>query len=365
MKNYLIGQQSKLIALGLVLVLTIWLLSGQWDSTAATEQTGSTSAQRESMTHVRVRDFQASEIAQEIVVSGRTEPARAVTLRAEIDARVVAIDAKRGAMVKKGEVIVGLDKRDRQERLKEAQALVRQRELEYRGAQRLSKQNFQSETQVAEAQANMDAARAALKRIQIDIANTTIKAPFDGVLDQRPVEIGDYVSAGDAVARILEQNPLLVVGNVSQQVVHQVRVGDSASADLVTGQQVEGQIRYVSSESDKATRTFRVELEVANPKGELMAGITSQLHIPTQTIIAHHLSPALLSLNQADELGVKSIDEHDTVVFHPVQIIRAGAKGLWVSGLPEQLRIITVGQGFVRAGEQVRATLKTATDHAP
>ena len=363
MKNYLASQQSKLIALGLVVALTLWLLSGQWNND--TESKEPVAGEREAVTHVRVEEFKASEISREIVISARTEPARAVTLRAEIDARVTAIGAQRGTLVKQGDVIVSLDVRDRQEQLKEVQALVRQRELEYQGARQLSKQNFQSETQVAQALANLSAARANLKRVQIEIANTTLRAPFDGVLETRPLEVGDYVSVGDEAARILEQDPLLVVGQVSQQEVHQLRNGAPGSATLVTGQQVEGRIRYVASESKKATRTFQVELEVPNPDGELIAGITSELRIPTHTIIAHHLSPALLSLNDANELGVKSVNGEQVVEFHPVQIVRASAEGLWVSELPQTLRIITVGQGFVRPGDKVRATLAEPAQSNP
>jgi multidrug efflux system membrane fusion protein len=63
----------------------------------------------------------------------------------------------------------------------------------------------------------------------------------------------------------------------------------------------------------------------------------------------------LLSLNEAGEVGVKTVNSDDVVEFYPVSIIQAETGGVWVTGLPDITRIITVGQGFVREGEIVKA----------
>ena len=68
---------------------------------------------------------------------------------------------------------------------------------------------------------------------------------------------------------------------------------------------------------------------------------------------AHFLSPAALALDNTGEVGVKSVDRQSLVRFHPVDLVRTEAKGVWVSGLPARLRIITRGQGFVNRGESV------------
>ncbi|MEZ5585250.1 MAG: biotin/lipoyl-binding protein, partial [Candidatus Competibacteraceae bacterium] len=155
MKRFLAARQSGLIALWLAIALGGWLLSGQWREPSSVKAQSlvadSPQATDKKAMQVRVRDFQAQPISREIVVSARTEPVRAVTVRAEIDARVIAVNAEKGAPIQQGEVILRLDPRDRQARLAEAEALVKQRTLQYQAAQRLFKKNLQAENQVAEA----------------------------------------------------------------------------------------------------------------------------------------------------------------------------------------------------------------------
>ncbi len=249
--------------------------------------------------------------------------------------------------------------RDLQAQLEEAQAILAQRRLEYEAAADLKRKDLQSEIQLERAKAALAAARAAVKRIEVAVSNTIVRAPFNGVLDDRPIEVGAYVRAGDIVARILEQNPILAVGSVTQLERSRLVLGDQGLARLITGQIADGKIRYIASEADEATRTFRVELELANPDRALVAGVTTEISIPVRSVTAFRISPALLSLSNSDELGIKGVDGDDVVRFYPVRIVRATADDLWITGLPKGVRVITVGQGFVRAGEQVKAVAES------
>jgi multidrug efflux system membrane fusion protein len=297
--------------------------------------------------------MESRRVTRDVVVYGKTEAARSVTLRAEIDGRIMDTGARRGAPVRKGETIVRLDVRDLEARLAQAKALVGQREIQYEAAKRLKSKNFQSQTDVAEALANLQAARALAKRVQVDIDHSVVTAPFDGVLHARPVEIGDFIEKGKEIARIIELDPILVTGDVTQKELKLLKVGARGNAKLITGAQLEGVLRYVASQSDGATRTYRVELEVDNPDNTVVSGTTAQMRIPAEELSAHYISPALLSLNSRDQVGVKSVNDDGVVEFHAVDIVRTDADGVWVSGLPARVRVITVGQGFVREGDRV------------
>lgn len=354
MKSFMQRNQSLIIALGITVALALWLLSGTGATGTARDPTVEAPREdRPAVTSVRVKTMEAERVTRDVIIYGKTEASRSVTLRAEIDGRVVEIGAQRGARVKKGDVIVRLDVRDLEARLQQARALVQQREIQYEAARRLKSQNFQSETNVAEALANLEAARAAVKRVEVEIGNSVVTAPFAGVLNTRPVEVGDFLSEGNEIARIIELDPILVTGNVTQRELVDLEVGARGSAKLITGEKLEGVLRYVASESDDSTRTFRVELQVDNPRGSVVAGTTAELRIPAEEVSAHYLSPALLSLNGRDQVGVKSVDDDGVVVFYEVDIVRAGVDGVWVSGLPDRVRVITVGQGFVREGDRV------------
>jgi membrane fusion protein, multidrug efflux system len=347
---------SYLIAAAITVGLAGWLLSGQLGSgdTSAKEESAAVQESQARPVAVRVRQSVAEPVERELVVNARSEPARAVELRAETSGRVVAVGPKRGDRVEAGEVLVSLDRRERDAMLSMAEAAMRQRKLEYEAATRLGEKGFQAETEVAEAAAALEAAAAELERIRVELDHTEIRAPFAGILELRPVEIGDYVDAGDPVAMVIEQDPFLIVGHVSENEVGQLQLGMTGKARLLTGRTVEGRLRYIASQADPATRTFTIELEVPNPDGRFMAGVSAELKIAHGTSPAHRVPASLLSLNDEGVLGVKSVDGDGVVAFHPADILRADGEAVWLAGLPDRVRLITAGQGFVRAGDQVR-----------
>src|SRR5690606_37368106 len=103
--------------------------------------------------------------------------------------------------------------------------------------------------------------------------------------------------------------------------------------------------------------TFRTEIEIDNPGGTIPAGVSAEATIPIARVDAHFVSPAVLVLDEAGVLGVKTVDAANRAQFQPVTIVSATPEGLWVAGLPETVRLITVGHGFVAVGETVRVSL--------
>ncbi len=366
--------KSMWMAVGLSAATVVWMLTGLGgDSTPAPETTATSGLGAISLPpRVSVQTSRSRTITREIVVSARTEPNRRVELRAETEGRVVAIGAQRGNVVREGEAIVALDMSDRQAQLEEARALIAYAELQFEAARKLQTQQFVSETQIAELLSRVVGARAALEEIELEVANTNVLAPFAAVLQDRSVEIGDYVSSGDSIAQLVDTDPLLVVGEVSEREIHELALGNSGVARLVGGEPIEGTIRYVSPVAEESTRTFRVELAIPNTAGTLRAGMTAEMRLAADEITVHVLSPALLSLDEAGTIGVKSVDARNRVVFHPVQVVNSNDAGISVSGLPEELQLITVGGGFVKPGELVepvsappRAGVTETTDRLP
>ena len=349
-------RRSYVIASALAIGVAGWILSGQLDGADAPRPPLQVEEARTvpPLPRVRVRTFTARETVNELVLFGRTEAERRVDLKAETMGRVVAVGAIKGQTLDKGDVIVRLALDDRQARLDEARARLEHERIAFDAARRLSLKEFRSKVQLAEAKAKLGAGKAALARIQTDIDRTVIRAPFAGVLDERPMEIGDYVAVGTVVARMVDLDPILVVGSVSERDVARIEVGARASTRLVTGQRLEGRVRYVSRMGDDATRTFRVEVAVPNPGATVAEGLTTELRLPTARARAHRVSPAVLTLSDKGVVGVKAVDAEGRVVFHPVRLIADGPEGAWLAGLPDEVTLITVGQEFVRPGQTVR-----------
>ena len=353
--------RSVLISFIISLAIAAWMYSGQLgeDPEAGATNTSvlDTRAARQSLpVLVQIERVVAVERGREIILRGRTEAKRSVDLRAETSGRVVEILVRKGAIVRRGDVIVRLAMDDREARLAEAVARVHQRQLEFDASRRLNERGVRSATKLAEAAAERDKALAYQAQVEIDIRNTEVVAPFAGVLEERPVEVGDVLTRGSVVARIVDQDPFLVVGQVSEREVQRIRVGDPGVATLVTGETVEGRVSFIATTAEPQTRTFRVELEVPNPGGRLRDGLTSEISIPIDRQLAHLLSPAALTLNDEGVLGVRIVVPGNTVRFVPVKIIDDTADGIWLSGLPSVADLITVGQEFVRDGDRVRTS---------
>lgn len=353
-----IARKPWILAALVFLLVAIWMASGLRNERSLTTDTSQVKGPGDdsSILKVQVETVHAEPIQRLITVYGRTAPARTITISAETEGRVAKIGAKRGVPVAAGVPILELDMRDRQAKIDQARASVLEHQTAYEAQRKLKSDGYVSDTQLAETLAKLEAARAEQTRAQLDLNNRVIRAPFDGVLQEREVEIGDFVRAGDAVATFVDNMTLVVTGTLAEQELRGVQVGDEARADLVTGQSANGRIRYLSPVADESTRTFLVELEIDNRKGDLPAGVTAEMVLKGGETMAQKISPALLTLNSAGSLGVFIVDELQRAEFIPVTIERSESDGVWVSGLPETAEVITVGQGYLTPGQQIEAT---------
>lgn len=368
-------KRAPLIALGVAAVAAAWILSGQVEDASPPDQAAVPEAGDEASAEaaapegerprVRVAPSQATEHATEVSLFGTAEADRAVDVRAETTGEVVELPGAKGDQVDEGTVLVRLSMDDRAALLEEAEAKVEHREMAYSAAKQLQEKKFRSEVTLAEERAAMETARAALARIRLDIERTRIKAPFPGVLDTRSVELGDWVRSGDVVARVVDLDPIVVSGSVTERDVGKVAVGQPARARFPDGSERDGTVRYVSRTADEETRTFRVEVAVPNPDLTVSGGVTTELTLLTESVMAHRITPAILTLDELGRIGVKTVDDDDRVHFAPVRIVADTPDGVWITGIPDNARVITVGQEFVREGQIVEAVPDRPTPAMP
>lgn len=348
--------RSVVAAVVVAALLAAWQLSGLLprDAGQASEVSDTQPSEDDGLVRVRVQTITALPHRSNLTIRGRTEAVRKVSVRAEVEGLVTKLPVPKGGEVNAGDILCQLSIDSRQARLEQARAVLEQRKLEYNANKKLAQKGFRSETQIAAARAAYDAARAGLKAIEIEIGDTRIQAPYDGVLDERPVEIGDFMRKGDICGVVIDQDPFLVAGQVTEKEVGLIARGDPGQAKLVTGETVSGEVRFIAKQADAATRTFRVELEVPNPERTLRDGITAEIRIPVREVRAHSIPDSIIALNDRGVVGVRAIDENDRVRFRPVQIIAEGSEGVWVTGLPDTVTVITVGQEYVTEGQRVK-----------
>ena len=289
-----------------LVIAILWMLSGML---ADDEFEVKTKTQLETISSVTVLNSTAAEKAKKIKVSGTTEADKLIKIRAEASGTVVSRPVKQGQFVKKDQLICQL----------------------------------------------YNASRSSYPKV---------KAPFDGYLETFSVKEGDYLNTGAVCATIIDPDPMRLIGEVSEKEINFVKVGAKAEAELISGKKVEGVVSFVSTSANKGTRTFRVEIDVKNPDRSIRDGVSAQIAIKGDTILAHKISPSILMLGEAGELGIRTVNEDDQVEFKKIDILEDSMEGIWITGLPKNTRIITVGQEYVFQGQTVNVKEISASPEA-
>ncbi|WP_112323274.1 efflux RND transporter periplasmic adaptor subunit [Oceanibium sediminis] len=309
---------------------------------------------------VVVMSSRAAPVQSGIVLSGRTEAARKVQIRAETTGLVISEPIAKGTRIASGDTLCELAPGTREASLAEAQARLREAETQLRTSQQLAERGFSAETDTITKQAALQSAQARVEQAQTELDRLTITAPFDGLLETNTAELGELMQPGGACATLISLDPIVLVGFVPEQDIEKLTVGSPAGARLVTGQVLSGQVTFLSRSADEITRTFRVEVQVPNPDRSIRDGVTAEILIGLEGETGHLLPQSALTLNDDGILGVRTAED-GRARFMPVTLIRDDARGVWVGGLPEKADVIVVGQDFVRDGRPIIPTYREAS----
>lgn len=370
------------VAVGLFVVVVIWMAlprergalddgfalpeSGA-DITAVTDSTSITN-DNQSVT-VRVAAINAQNFVERVRVRGQTKAFRHVDVRAEVSGRVVATPVARGARVEAGDLLCEIAVDTRAADLQEARSRQEEAQMEYSGALDLQERGLQSRVAIAQLKAALDATTAAVTRAELNLNRTRITAPFAGIMETRAVEVGNLMDMGGTCASLLDDSPMLLIGQVPETDVGKLTIGAPVTATLLSGETVEGKLTYVSRAADTNSRSYGIEVEINSGYDAIRQGITAEIFISGAETRAHLIPPSALTLNDEGIMGVKILDQNNVVQFAPVTVIGENTTidtGMWVLGLPEQSVVITLGQEIVFLGQTVSAdaSLSTLNDSA-
>lgn len=362
------------------------------------------SAPASDLVKVRVRKVAAQQVDSAVILRGETEAARQVDARSETSAIVASAPIRKGTQVSEGDTMCELDPGTRgaaleeararlaeaksrvpeaEARVEEARARLTEAEINQNAAAKLGQDGFASQTRVAGADASVatakaglssatsgleaarsgiEAATAAVASAEKEIERLTIKAPFDGLLESDTAELGSLLQPGALCATIIQLDPIKLVAFVPETEVNRVTLGALAGARLAAGGgEVVGEVTFLSRSADPETRTFRVEIEVANPDLAIRDGQTAEIAISSAGVNAHLIPQSAMTLDDEGTLGVRMVDGEAIVAFAPVSIMRDTMQGVWVTGLPEVADVIVVGQEYVTAGVKVAPTWEEVT----
>lgn len=346
---------------------------------------------------------EAQTVDRAVVVRGQTQANRQVAVRAETTATVISEPLRKGAYVETGDLLCQLNPGTRQAslaeaharltdaqssvpaskaRLEEALARLEEAKINDNAAAKLSQGGYASDTRVASAaaavraaeasiagaesgvvtaKASIEAASAGVAAAEREIERLTITAPFEGLLETDTAELGSLLQPGSLCGTIIQLDPIKLVGYVPETEVARVTVGALAGAELASGHQVQGRVIFLSRSADPLTRTFLVEILVDNTDLSIRDGQTAEIVVSSDGALAHKLPQSSLTLNNDGTLGVRTVGPDNLVSFAEVDLLRDESDGIWVTGLPDQIDVIVVGQDFVTDGVLVTPTYREIT----
>ena len=340
-----------------------WIATGLLEEEAAplpqtiSEKNAQQRAQAEDrpLTTVRVTTSYAVEQDRLTSVRGQTTNERSVVVQSQVGGLVQKRWVERGSVVGQGDVLCEISVEDRDANLKEAMAGLAQAKLDLDGAKQLAAKGLQSDAVIAGAEARMAAAEAVVQRRKLEKSRLKITAPFAGVVEDTHMEVGQFVTPGASCVTLVDLDPMLLIGEVSEQHLAGLKPGLPVTATLSNGDVVAGVLRFVAHVAAPGTRTYAIEALVANPDFSIASGMTAALSIAVEQVKVHQITPALLVLDDEGQSGVRGVTGDQRVRFYSVELIAEGNEGVWVSGLPDVVDLIVVGQQTVVAGEQVDA----------
>ncbi|APX92468.1 efflux transporter periplasmic adaptor subunit [Halomonas sp. 1513] len=343
---------SFLLALACGVALLLWMLFGDLQRFSA-QAPEAEPASDVTLSRVEVQRSEAQPFAPRLTAQGQLAAWQDIELRARREGQVEALPVAQGERVEAGQTLLELDREDLPAQLARAEADLELARAELDGADQLRQRDLVSRTEQLRLAGAVAGAVAEVEQLRQMLSHTRPTAPFAGTLDQLDIDPGATLQVGEVYARLVDDSRLRASAHIAQRDALDLEPGLPVSVRLLDGSTLEGELSYVASRADQGTRSFAVEARLDNPDRRRLAGASASLIITRAEQPAHRLSPALLVLDDAGQLGVYAIDDEERVTIHAVRLLAADSREAWVTGLPDSVTLITLGGGFVSAGQRV------------
>jgi len=344
---------------GLVLTLAAAvLLGGCGNAEAGAEHPSSGAAVR--IINVEVAELIPQAFVEEIRLTGAVQANQDVQVAAEESGVVREILVEKGSRVRAGVALMKIDDAVLSAQVDQARAAAELAAQTWERRKRLWEESrVGSEIAYLEAKFAAEQTAASLRGLEERLARTTIRAPFDGVLEDRRVEVGSMVSPGMVVARVVALDPVKIAAGVPERYAPDVKVGAQAAItfDVFPLEAFSARVRYVGATVDPQSRTFPIEVVLPNPRGLVKPEMVSNIAVARRELDAALVVPqdALVRVEEGYVVFVAAQRDGATVAeARPVQV-GPSQRNLVVleSGVEPGERLIVVGQKSVADGDRV------------
>lgn len=282
---------------------------------------------------------------------GTVTAVHGVTLSVELSGTVQKINFESGTSVKQGDLLVQLDVTSEEAQLRSAEAQAELTRIEVERAQTLRKTNAIAASEFDTAETKSTQAKAEVDSIRATIAKKTIRAPFDGRLGIRQVNLGQFVNVATPIVTIQSMTPIYVDFSLPQQEIGSIKNGMKIRAivDSFEGEKFEGSLTAIGSDLDKTTRSIMLQATLDNPEGKLRPGMFARVELVQPKLSKVLYVPATAIIHEAyqDAVFVIEANEKGDGKVIRQQLIRLGvARGDFVQvteGLKEGDEVVSSG----------------------
>jgi len=302
---------------------------------------------------VQTINISPQERTENLIIRGQTAANAKIEIRSETNGIVETIHFEKGNLISAGDLLCSIEPGARASQLQQAKASLSQIEFDYNNGKTLLSQGHITQSRLQQLRSSYDAALAQVKSAEIEMDRLKIYAKVNGIANDPASETGDFLSVGSTCVTLLQNDPLLGVAQVSEQDIGNIKIGTPAEIQLINGVKKSGIVSYISSQSDPATRTFRVEVKIPNEDLAIKDGLTAQVALSLPPIQAYQIPPNAITLNEEGKMGVKTVNNENLVGFEPLTILAEDANSIWATGPKGDIQVITVGQDYVIADEEV------------
>jgi len=229
---------------------------------------------------VATAEAQAVQWHASLSAIGTLAPVEGVTVSADADGTIIRIAVENGAAVKAGDLLVELDSSVENAQLAAAEARANLARVNLTRASELWQQKANSKSEYDAAEATARSTLADVDALKAQIAKKQVRAPFEGRVGIRMVNLGQYISKGRALMPLQKLDPIYVNFNLPQRQLPELAIGQSVSVTIdAFAKPFTGRITAINSEVDSTTRNVAIQATLANPQEVLRAGMFARIEV--------------------------------------------------------------------------------------
>ncbi len=321
---------------------------------------------------IRFTKVRSHLIKPSVQLPGTVESRLVSTVAGEISGLVESFLAREGQVVKQGQVLAQLRRTSLELRLRAAVAQLKEDEARQKLAERtlerareLSEGGIYSQQQLDEAlfefnawQGRIERLRAEIEQFKHDLEQTTIRAPYDGVVVRENTQIGEWLEAGGTVVELLSLEQLEVSLDLPERYFDALRMKAPVriSFESLPGVEFDGQVQSIIPRADPQARTFPIKLSLSNPQGRIAVGMLARVILPIGDPYISTLVPKDAVITQGTQQFVYLLSEDDSVRRTAVRTGVGVGQWVQVEGpLQGGEKVVIQGNERLQDGQKVRA----------